>query len=297
MLFLPFTILAYFLNSIAVTVDKFLLIRAIPDPIIYIFYFSAISLLAVFAIPFIPLPSLHLLTLSSASTVFWTMGAYLMFKALKSGQVQRVIPVIGTITPLILLILAAQTQSITIPQGLAITLLVIGLVFLTWSDWKGKFAGIELGLEAGSALFFALSYYLLGLAFDGQDFLTVFIWSKPILLPLGIILLIIPSIRRKILPFLQPKKALINQNSILFTFGQISAGVSELFLTFSISLANPAIVNSLQGVKYIFLLAFGLILGRKFPDIFKNSLSAKFFITQIAGITCIGIGLYLLAVN
>lgn len=294
MIFLPFTILAYLLNSIAVTVDKFLLFKAIPDPIIYIFYFSAISLPAVFAIPFVSLPPSSVLILSSASTIFWTLGAYLMFKALKSGQVQRVIPVIGTFTPLILLVLAAQTQSITLSQGLAISLLVTGLVFLTWSDWKGKFGGIEIGLEAGSALFFALSYHLLHLAFEKQDFLTVFIWSKPILLPLGVILLIIPTLRRKILPFLRPKKGVVNQSSLLFTFGQISAGVSELLLTFSISLSNPAIVNSLQGIKYIFLLFFGLILGRRFPAIFKNNLSRKFFLTQIVGITLIGIGLYLL---
>lgn len=295
MTYLPFVLVAYFLNSIAVTVDKFLLIRTIPDPIIYIFYFSALSFLAVFALPFVPIPSFPILSLASLSTLFWTFGAYLMFAALKSGQIQRVIPVIGTITPIILLFLAAQVNSITNQQALAIILLVIGLVFLTAADWKGRFSKIELLLETGSALFFALSYFLLRLAFEQQDFLTVFVWSKPILLPLGLILLIIPSIREKVLPFLRPKKGLVNKNSMLFAFGQISAGISELLLIFSISLTNPAIVNSLQGVKYILLLIFSLILGTKLPAVFRTYFSAKFLVSQTLGIALIGIGLYLLA--
>lgn len=293
--YLPIVIFAYFLNSIAVTVDKFLLSKVIPDPLIYIFYFSLISCLAVFALPFIPPPTAGVLILGSVSTLFWTLGAYLMFRALKSGQIQRVIPVIGTITPLILLIMAAKTNSITLIQGLAAVLLVAGLVFLTLADWKGKTNKAELGMEVGSALFFALSYYLLRLAFDSGSFLTVLIWSKLILLPLGVFLLAIPSFRKKILPFLKPKKNLINQNTLLFAFGQLSAGVSELLLIFSISLANPAIVNSLQGVKYIFLLIFSLILGTKLPAIFRTYFSAKFLVSQALGIAFIGIGLYLLA--
>lgn len=295
MFYLPFVLVAYFLNSIAVTVDKFLLIRAIPDPIIYIFYFSVLSFLAVLALPFVAIPSLVVLSLASLSTLFWTFGAYLMFSALKLGQIQRVIPVIGTITPLLLLFPATQTSSITNQQALAIVLLLIGLVFLTVFDWKGKIRMFELFLEIGSAAFFALSYYLIRIAFERESFLTVFVWSKPILLPLGLILLSFPQIRVKILSFLKVKKSPINQNSLLFVFGQISAGISEVLLIFSISLANPAIVNSLQGVKYIFLFIFSLILGKKMPAVFKGRFSSTFLVSQALGIAFIGIGLYLLA--
>lgn len=295
MFYLPFVLIAYFLNSIAVTVDKFLLNKAIPDPIIYVFYFSALSLLLVFVIPFVSLPLFPVLVLASFSTLCWTTGAYLMFKVLKFGQIQRVIPVIGTLTALFLLILAAQTKTITDIQAFAIILLVLGLVFLTLADWKGKVGKLEIFLQLGSALFFAISYFLLRLAFESQDFLTVLVWSKPILIPLGAILLIIPSTRNKILPFLKVKKNIVNTNSLLFAFGQVSAGVSELLLVFSISLASPAIINSLQGVKYIFLLIFSLILGTKLPAVFRTYFSANFLVSQALGIALIGIGLYILA--
>ena len=294
MSYLPFAILSYLLNSIALTVDKFLLTKTIPDPLIYIFYFSVVSFLSFFALPFTNLPTLPVFALASTSTLLWTLGAYLMFKALKLGQVQRVIPVIGTLTPLILLFLASGTDPLTSYQQIAIILLILGLIFLTFAGWKGKLSRLEIMLEVFSSLFFALSYYLLRLAFLQQDFLTVLVWSRPVLIPLSIIILIIPALRIKITQFSQNKSD-IKKALPLFVFGQISAGISELLLVFSISLASPAIVNSLQGVKYIFLLIFSLILGKKLPAIFTNKISGSFLISQILGIGLIGIGLYLLA--
>lgn len=57
MSYLPFAILAYLLNSLAVTIDKILLVRSIPNPLTYIFYISAFSLLILLALPFTYQPS------------------------------------------------------------------------------------------------------------------------------------------------------------------------------------------------------------------------------------------------
>lgn len=295
MSYLPVALLAYLLNSISVTIDKFLLSKVIPDPLIYIFYFSLVSLLAIFAIPFVPFPSFLVLTFASLSACFWTLAAYLMFRALKLGQVQRVIPVIGTLTSLTLLALEAQSKSITMPQGVAIALLVSGLIFLTIHDWKGKFEKLEIGLEICSALFFALSYYFLRLGFENGDFLTVLVWSRPVLFPVVVMFFVIPNLRKKVIPYFQQKQGLINQGSLLFSLGQTAAAISELLLSYAISLTSPAIVNSIQGVKYIFLLIFGIFLAKKLPFLFKNSFSRNFLINQIAGMAFIALGLYLLA--
>lgn len=292
--YLPFALISYFLNSIALTVDKFLLSKTIPDPLIYIFYFSAVSFLAIFAIPFTHIPTTEVFIQASVSTILWTIGAYLMFIALKLGRIQRVIPVITTLTSLILLLLASQTQAINAKQTTAIVFLISGLIFLTLLDWKGSLTKKELILEFTSAILFAFSYYFLSRAFLKSDFLSVLVWSKLILIPMALLMVIIPSLRKKITPFLK-KRSEFKKAAPIFMFGQISAGISELLLTFSISLANPAIVNSLQGIKYVFLLIFSLILEKKYPDIFKNRLNFGMIVCQIIGIACIGTGLYLLA--
>ena len=302
MSYLPFAILAQVLNSVAVTIDKFLLTKTIPDPLIYIFYFSLISLLALLITPFVHLPTEAVLTLASLSTLCWTAGAYFMLSALKSGQAQRVIPIIGAATPIFLIFFSFG--GLTFSQLEAIALLVAGLLLLTVEDLKGRFNKRELLLEIISALFFAVSYYLLRLGFEqqdlpagGQGFLTVLVWSRPILIPLGFFILIIPALRRKITSFLASKKTHPRKSIGLFIFGQISATTSELLLLFSISLASPALVNSLQGIKYVFLLIFSLILGRKFPEIFKNNFQGFYAISQIVGMGLIGAGLYILAIS
>ncbi len=302
MSYLPFAVIAQLLNSISVTVDKFLLSKSIPDPLIYIFYFSLISILVLLVTPFIPGPTMPVLILGSLSSFSWIVAAYLMFALLKMGQVQRVIPIIGALTPIFLLIFAGQSLSII--QIEAITVLILGLLILTLEDLKGRFEKRELLMEIGAALFFALSYYLLSLGFAMQSFLTVLVWSKPSLIPIAVVLLIIPTTRRKILGFIQKDRS--NQSvsqshrnlltGVVFAFGQTSAVLSELLLTYAISLANPAIVNSLQGLKYVFLLIFSLILGRRYPEVFKNKSGTVFLITQFFGITLIVWGLYLLAV-
>ena len=66
---------------------------------------------------------------------------------------------------------------------------------------------------------------------------------------------------------------------------------------FSISLANPVIVNSLQGTKYIFLLIFAAILGKKFPEVFYEKSTKLFNFAKLIGIVLIVVGLYLLSLT
>lgn len=285
--YLPFTILAYFLNALAVTADKFLLKKFIPNPLTYVFYISLFSLLVLFLIPFTHIPTLTVLILASTSTILWSFGAFFMFKALKAGQVSRVIPIIGTLTPVFLLIHASFFGTITLNQTWAVGFLILGLVFLTLLNWQGKLHLKELLYEFLAALFFAVSYLLLREAFLNMDFLTVFAWSKVILLPILAVFLF-PSLR---------KKVATSSGSLgaLFVGGQLAGGASQLLITFSISLATPALVNSLQGVQYVFLLVFSLLLAKKIPKIFGEKSSRIILFSKILGILVIALGLYILS--
>lgn len=281
---LPFAITAYFFNALSVLSNKFLLNKAIPDPVIYIFYISSVSLIAILAIPFVKMPTFGVFVLASLYTLFWSIGVYFMFKALKNGQVSRVIPVIGTLIPLILLIFASQTNSVSSSQIWAILILALGMILLNLSEFSPSLFQKEILWEILAGSFFAASYILLRQAYLNSNFLSVLVWSKLILLPLGLILIAIPKIRRKIFTSQGPKINFFSLTGLIFIGGMLSGAISELLILFSISLANPALVNSLQGTQYVFL----LFLARE-----KHSL--KILISKIAGVITIGIGLYILA--
>lgn len=293
---IPFTLTAYFLNSLAVLSNKFLLNKTIPEPLIYIFYISLVSLPAIVIIPFIRFPQTEVFLMGSFSTMLWISGAYFMFKALKQGQVSRVIPVIGTAVSLILLFFAARVGNISASQISAVLFLIAGMVFLTILNFKGAFNIKELFLELLAASFFAASYLALKEAFTKDYFFEVIISSKLILLPLTAFFLVIPSFRRKILGSQGPKINFLSKTGAIFIGGQLSGLLSELLLVFSISLTVPAFVNSLQGTQYVFLLFFAVLLSKKYPQVFKeNNHNFSQMAFKIIGIIFIGIGLYLLA--
>lgn len=295
MSYLPFALLSNLLNSVALTVDKFLLTKTIKDPLTYIFYFSLVSLTAVLLIPFVKLPTGQVLILASLSSLVWTGGAYTMFKALQKGVVQRVIPVIGTLTPLFILIFNQTGDHLSLNEKWAVFFLLSGLIFLNLTYLKGGLKLQEILLEGCASVLFALAYILLRNAFLGGDFLSVFVWSRPVLIPLGVVILINPHLRRRVFQFRKNQDHFPKRSLMLFAFGQISAGFSELLLLFAISLANPAIVNSLQGTKYIFLTVFAFILGKRFPAIFAEKSAKLFNFFKFLGIILIFLGLYLLS--
>lgn len=284
---LPFTLSAYLLNSISVTTNKILLNKSLPDPFLYIFYVSIFSLIILPAIIFIPAPSPQAFLTASLSTILWTLGAYFMYWGLKVGQMSRVIPVIGTLIPLILLFVASKTLAISQTQALAVIVLIFGMIAITFFDWKGKFNKLEAVFEILSAVFFAVSYIFLRQAYTLGNFLTILVWSRVILIPLILYIFLVPVLRKRVIAKPEGSRNLFANNKVIFFGGQLAGGASELLLTFSISLANPALVNSLQGVQYVFLLIFGKFLGEKY---------SKFqLLSKILGIIFIAVGLYLLA--
>lgn len=296
---LPFTLLAYLLNCISVLIDKFLLVRNNLNPLIYIFYISLFSLIALFFLPLTKPPSVSVLALASISTIFWTLGAYFLYKALAKGIASRVVPIIGTLTPLILLLEALATGTISNLQTLAVILLLSGLILLTINDWRGRISRYELFFEILSALLFAISYLVLRLAYLQENFLTVLVYSRLILIPLAIFILLVPSTRKIVLARQEGVVNLkfLSKSGLLFAIGQFAGGSAELLITFSISLATPALVNSLQGTQYIFLFLASIILGKYHPAIFKEKLSKMAFLAKFIGVIIIAVGLYILSFN
>lgn len=295
---LPFTLLAYFLNAAAVTIDKFMLTKHVPNPLVYVFYFSIFSAIALLALPFTHIPTMEVFLIASASTILWTTGAYFMFKGLQVGRVARVVPIIGTLIPLLLLIESIINNSISQTQTIAVLILILGLVGLTVTDWRGSMTKKELIFELLSAVFFAVSYLVLRQAYLREEFFTVLIWSRFIIVPASIGILLIPKLKKQVFETgeNQTKFSLLSRAGLLFLTGQAAGGSSEILLTFSVSLASPALVNSLAGSSYAFLLVFSLILGRKYPAIFAEKYTPLVIGSKIIGITLLGIGLYLLAI-
>lgn len=292
---LPFTLAAYFLNGVSVLTDKFLLSNKITNPLIYIFYISVFSLAALVLIPFTQIPSLQVFLLASSSTILWTLGLYALYKALCVGLVTRVVPIIGALIPIMLLLYASYTGEITQQQIMAVILLIFGILFLTLFEIRGKLKQEEIIYELLSAILFSISYILLHAAYMQEHFFTVFVWSRVILVPIGLLIILIPVSRYIVLGRNEKEHfSFRSKSGVLFLIGQAAGGASELLLTFSVSLANPALVNSLQGSQYVFLFIASVFLAKKYPEIFAEQHERWAVVSKVFGILLVGLGLYIM---
>lgn len=290
------TILAYLLNSISLTIDKFLLSKSIPNPISYVFYINAIGLISLLLLPFTKIPSLYQFFLFSSTTIIWSLAAFFMFQAIKTGFVARVVPMIGVVTSLLLLFQQTMDQSIGTNQTIAVCILILGLILITASDLRKKIIFKEISLEILSGFLFALFYIVLKISYIDSDFLSVLVWSKIIIIPTVLIIFLVPLLKRKIIGTSGEGEIKLNSLSgIIFSAGQIIGGLSGFFIYMAVAFSNPAFVSSMQGIQYVFLFLFTILLTRKFPSIFHLEATFLNISTKMAGIILIFSGLFLLS--
>jgi len=71
--------------------------------------------------------------------------------------------------------------------------------------------------------------------------------------------------------------------------------VQGFLLTFAVSLANPALVNSLFGIQYLVILTTSLLLSKSHPNLLGERLTKAIILQKVTGSIILSIGLYLLA--
>lgn len=292
------TIFAYLLNSISLTIDKFLLSKSIPNPASYVFYINALGLVMLTLLPFTKIPDFYQFTLISSTTIIWSAAAFFMFQAIKTGHIARVVPVIGVITSLLLLFKQTIEQLISVFQISALLLLILGLIFVTLSDWRKKITAAEVSLEILSGILFTLFYILLKKSYINSDFLSVLVWSKIIVVPIVLIAFLVPILKKKLLQSSNGQMIKINSfPGIIFSIGQVIGGLSGLFIYMAVALSDPSFVSSLQGIQYVFLFIFTIILAKKLPNIFYLELNFFNLFTKSLGVILIFLGLFLLGTS
>ena len=80
-------IFAYFLNAVAITIDKFLLSKKIPNPAVYAFFIATLSLLALVLIPFgFHFYSLAQILIALIAGLIFTFALLYLFSALSQWR-------------------------------------------------------------------------------------------------------------------------------------------------------------------------------------------------------------------
>lgn len=297
--FLPISIIAYALNAGAILVDKILLKTSLPKPITYTFYVNLFQLLVIFLIPFgFSLTFSPATYLAIASGIIGVGAFYAFFSSLRVNEASVVGPIVGAFNPLFALILGGifLSQTLTSSQFWAFLILIAGAAILTSNLWLKKLQlSRKLFWMVAAGFLFALSYVLLREAFLQSNFLNGFIISRASAGIFVLIFLLFPQVRKQVFSA-NPNQGITSKSTwILLVLGQAMGAISVTLITFGISLASPALVNSLFGVQYLVILGASLALAKKHPHLLDERLSKSVILQKIAGAGVISLGLYLLA--
>ncbi len=320
MTWLFISIIAYFLAAISVIIDKTLLKKDIPNPIVYTFYIAVLGAVLMMAvIPFgFSVPDILTILIALAAGAIFILALILMFSALRKEEASRVAPMIGGLTPIFVFIFAKYflKEFLTPTQYLAFVFLIAGSFLISLNfrqkgalQWLKKKLGLSkkplpqirkvFWVALPAAILFGAANTLTKFVYQHTDFLTGFIWTRLGSFIAVMALLIIPANRQAITKnFKQTKHKKTSQKRVggRFLFGQACGGISALLIQYAIFLGSVSLVQALQGLQYAFVFLLVLILTIFMPKILKEEISKEIFWQKAIAVGLIFIGLYFITI-
>ncbi|MDD5527940.1 MAG: EamA family transporter [Patescibacteria group bacterium] len=323
-MWLIIAIISYLINAGVYVGDKFILSKKIHSSVAYAFYVGVWSFLNIFLLVLDPwLPNWQQLGIDLLAGLIFLATLIFWYKALHQSEATRVVPIVGALVPVFSFILGFVFlgEQLTERQLLAFLILIIGGVLISIkrtrfyelqavvNRFRSVYGNALGGIHAEyrptrrliinsivAAFFFAAFYVLIKYIYTTQPFIGGFVWSRMGSF-IGVhLMLLIPSWRKEILEkhigeSSKPK------NLVLFFSIRALAAFAFILLNRAVSIGNVAIINSLQGIQYIFLFIIIMFLSAKYPKVLKEELGGDVLFQKITGAILIAIGLYMLAVN
>ena len=269
----------------------------------YAFWVGFLSFVVLILAPFgFFIPPSNQIILSLVAGMVWLISTVIFYNALHKGEASRVVPTVGGLTPLFVLGLSFifLGERLSLRELLAFCFLVSGGIILsllvtkteTLSFWKRrKIRLTKVFIPAlGAALTSAIYLVITKSVFSHIGFINGLIWTR-LGASVGAILLLIPiNFRQKIFKKGKAVKARV------FGFFVLARGLgtaSSFLIYWAIFLGSVTLVNSLQGVQYLFLLVLAFLFFRRIPQL-KEQLEKGVLAQKIIAIILIGIGLAIL---
>ena len=302
---LTITFIAYFLLSLEIVLDKFLLSsKRVSHPVLYAFYSAATGL---FSLIFIPFGS-H--ALDYAKILYYLIGGIVfiygmlsLFFALNKGEASRVMPVVGAVVPIVTFFLSIiyLGESLFLNEVSGIIFLIIGglLISLDYSP-KSKakfFSGFKMAVLSGFLLAIAATMFKKCYAQD--NFINVYVWTR-IGAFLGILSFFLTPewrviILKSLSKFKKPEKE-NKKSGALYIISRSMGGAGSILKekATSFAAASVTVVNALVSVEYVFVFILSIGFSLWFPSFFEERKDLKTIIQKIAAILIITAGIYLI---
>lgn len=294
MSWLYISIIAYLLLAIANLGDKLVVSKYLFSPKVYAISVALLQSMVVILLPFFgKWPGWHNMLLNFAAGGVFIVAIYYFYTALKNGETSRVVPVVDGLVPIAVLILSSLIlyENFSQQQLLAIILLIVGGFILSYKKEEGKKRKQDLKYILIAVIAFAVSQVFAKITYSAQPFLSAFIWAR-----VGGLLAVVPflflvNVRKELKDNFARKEKTNGSKAVVFA--QASGGAGFFLQNYAIKLGSVGIVAAMQGIKYFFLFALIVLLGKKFVQL-KEDWNRNALIKKACGAGLVMVGLIIL---
>lgn len=302
-MWLIIAVIGYFVSALTTVLDKFILEKKITQPLIFVFYASAVVLPIFLLVPFgvTPLSGIMDWLAAALSGVAFALGLWTMYLSFRKSEVSHAGPLIGGVVAIFVLCLSSffLGEQFSNRFLIAFCFLVAGSFLISHEKSAGNngwHSGMNWAILSG--FLFAVSHVSAKYLYDAYGFFSGLVWSRGALGLFGLVLLLAPSVRAELVRIFSkrqtgevaPKKA----NALVIIFNRLSGVIGVLLVQWAIALGSVTIVNALAGLQYALLVIAVFVLSKLFPKILREEYAKGELIKEFAAVLVIGVGLALL---
>lgn len=298
-------LISYFLSSLVIILDKFILgAKKIGSPPVYSFYIAVLGLGALAFVPFgFSVPPAGQIAASLISGALFTFGILALYFAIRIGQASRVATFIGAVIPFVTFIISIIFfgEEFNKTEIIGAILLISGGLLVTFdlpirTDKEKFFEKFKYALMAG--LLLAVAFSIFKIVYAGQSFIGGFIWTRigSALAVAGFFL--VPSWRRDIARSLKSLNKPTHSHyhiGALIVLNKILGGTASLLFNFAISLGSVTLINAMVASQYVFILIFAVIFSYWYPKVFEEKLYFWDWAQKMGAIILIALGIWLIS--
>lgn len=297
MLWIYLAVIAYFLNAVVFSLDKFLLAAPIPNPLSYAFYSAVLNVFAAFLLAAlsgfaVSLPAVPDLAVILISGLTFFAALIFLFKSIRAIDVLEAAPTVGAISVLTAFFagIILLNQQFSGSELIAFFLLAAGILLLSFFHLGTKTAGHMFA----AGIFFGVSAVTLKLFFvaSASGFINGLFWFCSSTAMGSFFLLAIPAARRQIFGSFA---LALPASKFLFLAAKVLAALASFVLYYAIKIGNVVVVNALQGLQFVFIFLFCAVFAGKLPAVFEKR--GREFWRKAAAVILIAAGLFALFVR
>lgn len=277
------------LVGISLLWDKVLLKRrATKNLLSYVFWLGAISVFGLALLPFgFKMPPLRFAAMAFAAGVLDLVASYFYYAALKAGEASEEIAAMGGFAPV-------ATGLIAIPlldkpvggQLLGFTLMTLGGFTMFFAE-RAPLSKILPKVVMASAGFGMLNV-LQKIVFNNTNFVTGYVFFTLGTTTAALLMLTPGSWRRQIF---QESHDAPPSSKFWYMVNRFTAGLGSFLIVYAVSLANPALVEAISGVRYVIVFFGAYAITKLRPVWFQEDFRKWVLMAKVAATGLVTAGL------